>query len=69
MVEANCWLKYLEVAHLLKIQKNKTLDLLHFRLQLPNELIYCGKSATPKRKGRPLNNTSPSKSGLNLSRR
>jgi len=35
---------------------------------LANELIYCGKSATPKRKGRPLNNTSPSTSELNLSR-
>ncbi|XP_060845829.1 piggyBac transposable element-derived protein 3-like [Rhopalosiphum padi] len=67
MVVANCWLQYLEDANLLKVQKNKTLELLHFRLQLVNELIYCGKSATPKRKGRLLNNASP-KSGQNLSR-
>jgi len=50
MVVANCWLQYLEDANLLKVQKNKTLDLLYFSLQLANELICCGKSATPKRK-------------------
>lgn len=68
MVVANCWLQYLEDANLLNVQKNKTLDLLHFRLQLATLFIYYGKSATPKKKGRPLNNASPSTSGLNLSR-
>lgn len=44
------------------------MDSLYFCSQLANELICCGKSATPKRKGRRLNNALPSTSGPNLSR-
>ncbi|KAE9521970.1 hypothetical protein AGLY_017629, partial [Aphis glycines] len=55
LVVANCWIQYLKDAKYLNIQKNKILDLLHFRLQLANEIINCRKPITPKRKGRPSN--------------
>lgn len=55
MVVANCWIQYLKDAKYLNIQKNKILDLLHFWLQLANEIINCRKLTTPKRKGRPSN--------------
>lgn len=55
LVVANCWIQYLKNAKHLNIQKNKILDLLHFRLQLANEIINCRNLTTPKRKGRPSN--------------
>jgi len=59
MIVANSWLEYLKDANLLKVPKDKTLDLLHFCLQLPNKLIYCEKPATLKREWRSQNNPSP----------
>lgn len=55
LVVANCWIQYLKDAKYLNIQKNKILDLLHFQLQLANQIINCRKLTTPKRKGRPSN--------------
>lgn len=55
LVVANCWIQYLKDAKHLNIQKNKILDLLHFRLKLANELINYRKLTSPKRKGRPSN--------------
>jgi hypothetical protein len=55
LIVANFWTRYIKDATFLNIQKNKILDLLHFRLQLPNVIINCCKITTPKRKGRPSN--------------
>lgn len=50
LVVANGWIQYVKDAKYLNIQNNKTLDLLHFRLQLANEIINCRKLTTQKEK-------------------
>ncbi|XP_025407300.1 piggyBac transposable element-derived protein 3-like [Sipha flava] len=52
LVVANCWLQYLNDADHYIIKKKRK-DLLHFRMELAENLIKENQIITPKRRGRP----------------
>lgn len=42
MAISNCWIQYKNDAENLKVPKNKIMDLLHFRMELAENLILVG---------------------------
>lgn len=61
MAVTNSWLEYKRVADSLNVLKKDQLDLLHFRLQLAEEMVKVGKPAsiTKRKAGRPSTDSSP----------
>ncbi|XP_063237795.1 piggyBac transposable element-derived protein 3-like [Bacillus rossius redtenbacheri] len=47
------WLEYRKDAEALEIPQKKQLDLLHFRMKISESLVFVGKRATTKKRGRP----------------
>jgi hypothetical protein len=56
-IVANYWLQYLKDADHYYINKKKRKDLLHFRMELAENLIKENQNITPTRRGRPRTDT------------
>lgn len=52
---AASWVEYRRYAEKMGQPKNTILDLLHFRLQVSNALLYSGQQLYPSKRGRPSN--------------
>lgn len=60
LIVVNCWLQYEKDADHYNINKNKKKDLLHFRMELAENLIKVGQNVPLKRRGRPRADTGDS---------
>lgn len=55
-----CWIRYEKDAGMLNVPKKNIMDLVHFRMDLTENLILVGQPITSRRRGRPTSGKYPS---------